>query len=84
MPPLEPPRYGTTDAALALLCALLLAVAIACLLASCTATVRVRPLPPPLTGDLRCGDPFAQCFTTSGVCRERRRGHCEGPNGGGP
>lgn len=82
MTELELPPYGTTQGALSLLCALLLAVACACL-ASCGPTVRYRRLPPPLEGDMRCPDPLAQCLTREGVCRERRRGACEGPNEGG-
>lgn len=75
MTELELPPYGTTDRALGCLCALLLAVVIACL-ASCGPSVKLRRLPPPLMGDLACSDPVAQCMTREGVCRERRRGDC--------
>lgn len=69
-----PDEYGDLAPALRLFCALLLAVTVAALLASCGPAVVLRRLPPPLTGDLSCSDPGAQYLTREGVCRELRRG----------
>jgi hypothetical protein len=73
---IEPPSYGTTDRALGCLVALLFAVVVACLGSGCSPAVKLRRLPPPLTGDLACSDPLAQCLTREGACWERRRGEC--------
>lgn len=72
----EHPVYRQSTGALSLLCALLLAVAAACLAAGCAPRVRYVRLPPPLTDGVRCSDPVAQCMTKEGVCREVRRGAC--------